>query len=59
MFTQRQLVGKRLEGQENTAMGSIHLKKTYDTASREIMMSTLRWVGVLEATVEGATWSGV
>ena len=52
-------MGTRLEGQENTALGSIHLKKTYDTASREIIMSTLRWVGVWEATVEGTRWSGV
>ena len=32
MFTQRQLVNKRLEGQENVALGFINLEKAYDSS---------------------------
>ena len=49
MFTLRQLVEKKLEGQENTALGFINLEKAYDTVLRDMVMARLRLVGVPEA----------
>ena len=49
MFTLRQLVGKKLEGQEIMALWFIDLEKAYDTVPRD--MATLRWMGVPEAEV--------
>ena len=40
--TARQLVEKKLEGQENMALGFIDLKKAYDTVPRDVAMATLR-----------------
>ena len=42
---------KRLEGQQNMALGFIDLEKTYDTVPQDIAMATLRWMGVPEAEV--------
>ena len=33
------------------ALGFVDLEKAYDTVPREMMMETLRWMGVLEAEV--------
>ena len=51
MFTLRQLVEKKLEGQENMAVEFIDLEKVYDTVSTEMAMATLRWMGVPEVEV--------
>ena len=42
VFTLRQLVEKRLEGQEYMALGFIDLEKGYNTVPREMAISTLR-----------------
>ena len=49
MFTLRQLVEKKQEGQENMALGFIDLEKAYDTVPRHMAMATMRWMGVPEA----------
>ena len=36
------------------AMGFVHLEKAFDTVPREMVMSTLRWMGVPEAEVRMA-----
>ena len=51
MFTERQLVEKRLEVQGEMALGFVVLKKAYDTVPREIVMATLRWMVMAEAEV--------
>ena len=43
MFTLRQLVNKRLEGQENVALGFINLEKVYDTVHREMADVEVDW----------------
>ena len=58
MFTLKQLVEKRLEVQGEMILGFVDLEKSYDTVPREMIMVTLRWMGVLEAEVrlmEGIT----
>ena len=47
----RQLVGKRLEVQGEMALVFVDLEKAYETVPREIVMATLRWMGVPEAEV--------
>ena len=42
MFTVRQLVEKKLERQENMALGFIDLEKAHETVSRNMAMATLR-----------------
>jgi len=44
-------VEKRLEVQEEMALGFVDLEKANDIVPREIMMVTLRWKGVTEAEV--------
>ena len=51
MFTLRHLVEKKLEGQENMALGIIDFETAYDTVPRDMAMATLGWVGVSEAEV--------
>ena len=56
MYVLRQIVVKRLEVQGSTALGIIDLK-AFDTVPREMVMATLRWMGVPETEVrmvEGA-----
>ena len=49
MFALRQMVEKRLEMQGRMAVGFVDLGKVYDTVPREILMATVRWIGVPEA----------
>ena len=42
---------KKLEGQENTALGFIDLEKAYDTVPRDMATATLRWMGDPEVEV--------
>ena len=49
MYVLRQMVEKRLEVQGSVALGFVDLEKAFDTVPREIVMETLRWVGVPEA----------
>ena len=49
MFVLRQLVEKRLEVQCEMALGFLDLEKAYDIVLREMVMVTLRWMGVPEA----------
>ena len=42
MFTMRQLVEKKLEGQENMPLGFTDLEKAYYTVPRDMAMATLR-----------------
>ena len=57
MYVLRQMVEKRLEVQCSMALGFIDLEKPFDTVPSEMVMATLRWMGVPEAEVrmvEGA-----
>ena len=49
MFALRQMVEKRLEMQGRMAVGFVDLEKAYDTVPREMVMATVRWMGVPEA----------
>ena len=51
MYVLRQMVEKRLEVQGSMALGFVDLEKAFDTVPREMVMATLRWVGVPEADV--------
>ena len=51
MCALRQMVEKRLEVQGSMAMGFVDLERAFDTVPREIVMATLRWMGVPEAKV--------
>ena len=51
MFTLRQLVEKKPEGDENMALGFIDLEKACNTVPREMAMATLKWMGVPQAEV--------
>ena len=46
MFALRQLVEKRLEMQGRMAVGFVDLEKAFDTVPREMVMATVRWMGV-------------
>ena len=49
MFALRQMVEEKLEMQGRMAVGFVGLKKAYDTVPREMVVATLRWMGVPEA----------
>ena len=49
MFVLRQMVEKRLELHGSLGMGFVDLERAYGTVSREMVMATLRWMGVPEA----------
>jgi len=49
MLMLRELVGKRLEVQDEMALGFVDLRKADDTVPRGIVIATLIWIGVLEA----------
>ena len=51
MYVLRQMVEKRLEVQGSMALGFVDLEKYFDTVPREMLMATLRWMGVPEAEV--------
>ena len=51
MYVLRQMVEKRLDVQGNMAMGFVDLEKAFDTVPREMVMATLRWMGMPEAEV--------
>ena len=51
MYVLRQMVKKRLEIQGSMALGFGNLEKAFNTVPRETVMTTLRWMGVLEAEV--------
>ena len=51
MYVLRQMVEKRLEVHGSMALGFVELKKAFDTVPREMVMATLRWMGVPEAEV--------
>ena len=51
MYVLRQMVVKRLGVQGIMALGFVDLEKAFDTVPREMVMSTLRWMGVPEAEV--------
>ena len=57
MYILRELAEKRLEVQGSMALGFVDFdKKAFDRVPREMVMVTLRWMGVPEAevrTVEG------
>ena len=46
MYVLRQMVEKRLEVYGSMALGFVDLEKAFDTVPREIVMATLRWMGV-------------
>ena len=47
----KQMVEKRLEVQGSIALGFVDQEKAFDTVPREMVMATLRWMGVPEAEV--------
>ena len=52
MYVLRQMLEKILELQSSMALGFIDLEKAFnDTVPREMVMATLRWMGVPEAEV--------
>ena len=51
MFVLRQMIERRLEVQGSIALGFVDLEKAFDTVPREMVMATLRWMGVPEAEV--------
>ena len=51
MYVLRQMVQKRLDVQGSMALGFVDLEKAFDTVPREMVMATLRWMGVPEADV--------
>ena len=51
MYVLRQMVEKRLDVQSSMALGFVDLEKAFDTVPREMVMATLRWMGVPEAEV--------
>ena len=51
MYVLRQMVEKRLEVQGSMALGFVDLEKAFDTVHIEMVMATLRWMGVPEAEV--------
>ena len=51
MCVLRQMVEKRQELQGSMALGFVYLENAIDTVPREIVMATLRWMGVPEAEV--------
>ena len=51
MYVLRQMVVKRLEAQGSMALGFEDMEKAFDTVPREMVMATLRWMGVPEAEV--------
>ena len=51
MYVLRQMVEKRLELQGSLALVFVDLERAYDTVPREMVMATLRWMGVSEAEV--------
>ena len=51
MFVLRQMVENRLEVPGSMALGFVDLEKAVDTVPREMVMATLRWMGVPETEV--------
>ena len=51
MFMLRQLVEKRSEVLGEMALRFVDLEEAYNTVPREMVMATLRWMGVPEAEV--------
>ncbi len=51
MYVLRQMVEKRLEVPGSMALRFVDLEKAFDTVPREMMMATLRLMGVPEAEV--------
>ena len=49
MYVLRVMVDKILEGQGSMALGFVDLEKAFDTVPREMVMATLRCMGVPEA----------
>ena len=47
-YVLRQIVGMRLNVQGSMALGFVALETAFDTVPREIVMATLRWMGVPE-----------
>ena len=45
------MVEERLEVQGSMALGFVNLEKAFDTVPREMVVATLRWMGVPEAEV--------
>ena len=52
MYVLRQMVEKRMEVHGSMALGFVDLEKAFDTVPREMVMATLRWMGVPEAEVK-------
>ena len=51
MYVLRQMVEKRMDVQDNMALGFVDLEKAFDSVPREMVMATLRWMGAPEAEV--------
>ena len=45
-----------MQVQGEMALGFVDLEKAHDTVPREMVMATLRWMGVLEAEVRLVEW---
>ena len=46
MYVLRQMAEKRLELHGSMALGFVYLEKAFDTVPREMVMATLRWMGI-------------
>ena len=51
MYVLKQMVEKRLEVQGSMALRFVDLEQAFDTVPRQMVMATLRWMGVPEAEV--------
>ena len=51
IYVLRQKVEKRLEVQGSMALGFVDLEKAFDKVPRDMVMTTLRWMGVPQAEV--------
>ena len=51
IYVLRQMAEKRLEVLGSMALGFVDMEKAFDTVPREMVMATLRWMGVPEAEV--------
>ena len=56
MYVLRKMVEKRLEVQGSMALGFVDLEKAFDPVPREMVMATLRCMGVPEAEVVEGTY---
>ena len=51
MYVLRQMVDKRVDVHGSMALGFVDMEKAFDRVPQEMVMATLRWIGVAEQKV--------